>query len=92
MASRANRNKREHKDLVTRGEPNKERGQVTICTEGPEKKRVACNKHRHQEGLLSPLDGSAAEAINTIRQGVALAGVAVPPSKHNGLNPSIKLR
>lgn len=45
-----------------------------------------------QQGLLGPLDGSAAEAINAVRQGVALAGVAVPPSKHNGLNASIQLR
>ena len=45
-----------------------------------------------QEGLLGPLDGSAAKHINTVRQRVTLASVAVPSSKHNGLNPTIKLR
>ena len=45
-----------------------------------------------QKGLLGPLDGSAAEHIDTVRQGVALASVAVPSSKHNGLDPTIKLR
>ena len=45
-----------------------------------------------QEGLLRPLDGSAAEHINTVWQRVTLAGVAIPTSKHYGLNASIQLR
>lgn len=42
--------------------------------------------------LLGPLDGPLTEAVNAVWQGVALASVAVPPSKHNGLNASIQLR
>jgi len=45
-----------------------------------------------QDSLLGPLDGSAAEHINAVRQRVTLAGVTVPSSKHNGLNATIKLR
>ncbi len=55
-------------------------------------RRTGQGRRAGQKGLLGPLDGSAAEHIDTVRQGVALASVAVPSSKHNGLNPTIKLR
>lgn len=64
--------------------------------------RTACQTRRRQKTgqgrraghncLPGPLDGSAAEHIDTVRQRVTLAGVAVPSSKHNGLNATIELR
>lgn len=41
---------------------------------------------------LCPFDGSAAEDINAVWQGMALAGVAVSAGKHNGLNATVQLR
>ena len=54
--------------------------------------RTGQGRRAGQEGLLGPFDGSAAEHIDTVRQGMTLAGVAVPSSKHDGLNATIKLR
>ena len=39
-----------------------------------------------------PLDCSATEAVNAIREGVALASVAVAASKYNRLNSTVQFR
>mmetsp|Transcript_11146 Transcript_11146/g.19490 ORF Transcript_11146/g.19490 Transcript_11146/m.19490 type:complete len:210 (+) Transcript_11146:2752-3381(+) len=40
---------------------------------------------------LGPVDGTTAQAADSVGQGVGLAGVAVTASKHNGLNATIQL-
>ena len=61
------------------------------CTQGTQEGQKE-GRGSWQQGLLGPLDGSAAEAIDAVWKGVALASVAVPPGKHNRLNASIQLR
>lgn len=42
--------------------------------------------------LPGPVDGSASQGVNPIRQTVGLSGVGIAPSENNGLNATIQLR